>query len=79
MEKHGIDDPKAAIAGRSIEDEGGETQLISHLIANFNVKPREGEELIDEFGYPKVREAFENSDGEYEAFLNNLGVSSLIG
>ncbi len=77
MEKHEIEDPRAAIAGRAIEDEGGSTQLTAQLIANFNVKPREADELFDEFGYPKVREAFESADGEYEAFLSSLGVSSI--
>ncbi len=77
MEKHEIEDPHAAIAGRSIEDESGSTQLTAQLIANFNVKPREADELFDEFGYSKVREAFESADGEYDAFLSSLGVSSI--
>ncbi|MFP4647076.1 MAG: hypothetical protein ACLFN4_05595, partial [Candidatus Acetothermia bacterium] len=73
MEKHEISNPHAAAAGKMVEDAGSTKKLVSYLIAHFNVKPREGEELIDEYGYQAVKEAFETSGNNYDAFLENLG------
>jgi len=77
MEKHGIKDPGAAAAARSLENQGGEKRLTSQLISHFNVKPREAEDLFEELGYGVVKRAFKNSDRNYDRFLANLGVDGL--
>ncbi|MFW6071842.1 MAG: hypothetical protein ACOC86_05600, partial [Candidatus Bipolaricaulota bacterium] len=77
MEKHELEDPKTAAAAKSLENAGGKKKLTSQLIAHFNVKPREADELFDEFGYGKVKRAFESSGKTYDRFLDNLGVSSI--
>ena len=77
MEKHELEEPKAAIAGMMVEDADGGRKLVALLISSFQLKPREAEELIDDLGYGSVREAYEKADGDYDLFLDSLGVSSI--
>ncbi|MFW6048660.1 MAG: NosD domain-containing protein [Candidatus Bipolaricaulota bacterium] len=73
MEQHDIEDPRAAIAGRMIGSSTCSKELPSRMIVNYHLKPREAEEIVDEYGCYDVRLAMEESPDSYEGFMGELG------
>lgn len=72
MEKHDIEDPRAAIAGKIIGSKTCSTKLPSQMITTYHLKPREAEEIVDEYGCYDVRLAMEKAEGDYDNFISEL-------
>jgi len=72
MEEHDIEDPRAAIAGRMIGDKTCSKKLPSQMIVTYHLKPREAEEIVDEYGCHDVRIAMEKAGDNYESFVSVL-------
>lgn len=71
-EKHDIEDPRAAIAGRMIEGKTCSKKLPPQMIVTYHLKPQEAEEIVDEYGCYDVRLAMEKAGGNYDSFISSL-------
>ena len=68
MEDHNIENPRAAIADRMLAGSTCSEQLPAKLIANYHIRPREAEDLIDEFGCYSIRRALDREKVDFKAF-----------
>lgn len=72
MRKMDIKDPRAAIASYMIGGTTCSKKLPAQLITAYNIRPREAEELVDEYGCYEVRNALKEAGESYGSFVKRL-------
>jgi len=73
MKKHDIKNPRAAVADNMLRGGTCSDKLPARLITNYHLKPREAEELVDEYGCYTVRNAIDESGDNYNQLKAELG------
>lgn len=77
MKEHNLENPREAVVNRMSEGETCSTDLPKRMIVNYHLKPREAEELVDEYGCYDIRKAMEEAEEDFGTFKDQLGVSKI--
>ena len=72
MRKKDIESPRAAVAGRMLQNESCSRKLPSRMIVKYNLRPKKAERIVEEYGCFKVRRAIKYAGRDFESFISKL-------